>query len=233
MNLLVSGCSHSAGSEIEAPRHPGSPERAFGGYLKNLLQFNNYVNLSGPGFSNQWIYHKTIEYLETLENPQDWFVIIGWTNASRMPVYCYEKNEVVHLCPNHLDLSIYGKAVQKAYDHLYGTILPIHTSIQTEHTRIIGMQSILKQLKIPYLFFDSVLSNHEHSNTKLLDLNRYYEFNQRDSTFWRNYQINFWDNSDRWAYHAPESYHQYWASKLAEFITQNNLLTYDQNDAII
>lgn len=225
MKLLVSGCSHSAGSEIESIWHPGSPERAYGGHLKNLFGFTDYVNIAGPGFSNQWIYHKTVEYLETVEDPSEWFVIIGWTNASRLAVYDHEREEMVHLCPNHRNLSVYGDSIQRAYDHLYRTMLPIQDSIQTEHTRIIGMQSLLKQMGIPYLFFDAVCSNHEQSNPKLIDLSRYYLYGEENNTYWRNFTLNHWDQTERWANHAPESYHKFWATKLAEFISQNNLLT--------
>ena len=233
MKLLVSGCSHSAGSEIIEQWHPRCPERAFGGYIKDMLGFDQYVNIAGPGFSNQWIYHKTVEYLETLVNPKEWFVIIGWSNASRLPVYCYEKNEMVHLCPDHRNLAVFSKTIQRAYEHLYKTMLPIHTSVQTEHTRIIGMQSLLKQLEIPYVFFDAVCSNHENSNPTLIDLNHYYKYNQEDNTYWRNFMLNFWDKSERWANHAPESYHQIWANNLVDFINQNNLLTRMPKDAII
>lgn len=225
MKLLVVGCSHSAGSEILEPWHPGCPERAYGGYLKELLGFTEYVNLSGPGYSNQWIYHKTVEWLESVNDPTEWFVIIGWTNAARLPVYCPEREKIVHLCPNHRDLKAFSKTIQYAYNHLYATMFPILDAIQLEHTRIIGMQMILKQMKIPYLFFDAVWPNHDQSSNKLIDLNRYYEYNNKDKSFWHYYQTNIWDGDTRWANHAPESWHKEWAFELAQYINERGLLS--------
>lgn len=225
MKLLVAGCSHSAGSEIVAPWHPQCPEKAYGGHLKEILKFDDYVNIAGPGFSNQWIYHKTIEWLETVNDPTEWFVVIGWTGASRIPVYCYEKNEVVHLCPNHRDLKSFSKTIQDAYDHLYKTMFSPMECLQFEHARILGLQMILKQLKIPYLFFDAVWPNHDQSPNKFIDMDRYYLYNDKEETYWQYYQKHVWDRSIRWANHAPEDWHKEWAIKLAFHIDKNNLLT--------
>ncbi len=231
MKLLVIGCSHSAGSEIVEQWHPSCPERAYGGYLYKNLGFTEYVNIAGPGWSNEWIYHTMVEYLARLRDPKEWFVVIGWTNSMRKPVFCYEKNEVVHLCPNHRNLEVFSKPIQKAYDHLYGTSIPLNVSTQMEHSRIIGMQSLLKQLGISYLFFDAVCSNHEWSTNNLIDLSRYFKYGDNDQSFWRKYQLEYWDGGDRWANHAPEWYHKVWAEELTNFIKENNLLdtVYEQH----
>lgn len=224
MKLFVNGCSHSSGAEILEQWHPGCPEKAYGGHLKNLLGCNEYVNIAGPGFSNQWIYHTTVTWLETINDYSDWFVVIGWSGASRIPIYDYEKNQVVHLCPSHHNLNMYSKSVQNAYEHLYKTMLPPGACLELEHSRILGMQMILKNLGIKYVFFDSIWPNHDVSPTKLIDTNSYFMFNEKE-TYWTKYKNEVWDKSERWANHAPEDYHKSWANKLFNFITDQELIS--------
>jgi hypothetical protein len=224
MKLLVAGCSHSAGSEIIEPWHHSCYEQAYGQYLANYFEFSEYKNISGPGFSNQWIYHQLTKFLEEQSNVEEWFVVVGWTNACRLPVYCYETNSEIHLCPNQINLKHFSKPIQKAYDHLYNTMLPLQTSIELEHSRILGMQMMLKQLNVPYLFFDAVATNHDQCSTKFLDLSRYYRFGQLMDSYWNCYLTKFWDKNPRWANHAPASYHKEWARNLIQFIEENNLL---------
>lgn len=224
MKLLVAGCSHTSGAEVLEKWHPGDPSMCYGKVLADYYKADEYVNIAGPGFSNQWIYHKTIEFLEQQDNPSEWFVVIGWTNASRLAVYDHERNEMVHLCPSHRNLEHFSHTIRKAYDHLYKTMLPIMDSIHIEHNRIIGMQSFLKQQSIKYLFFDAVWTNHDQCSPKFIDTNRYFRYNDKQNTYWEYYYNNVWDKSERWANHAPYEYHRFWANELIVYINQNKLV---------
>ena len=226
MKLFVNGCSHSAGSEIIEKWHPACPSLAYGQHISDYFSAEQYVNLATPGSSNLWIYNSTIEFFEKVDNFSEWFVVIGWTNAGRMPVYCYEKEEPVHLCPNHRNLTCFSRTIQSAYDHLYKTMLPLPTLIAHEHSRIIGMQMFFKQVGIRYMFFDAVSSNHDQMPSKLVDTNRYYRYNEHMNSYWNYYLTDVWDKSERWANHAPASYHSEWANNLIKFIEEGNLLSF-------
>ena len=226
MKLLVNGCSHTAGAEILEQWHPKCPEQAWGQHLSDHFKCSEYVNLAQAGASNQWIHDTTVKFLEECSDPSEWFVVIGWTNACRVPVYCYEKNEMVHLCPDHRNLSSYGKGIQDAYKHLYGTMPPLPMMIAHEHYRIVSTQMLLKQLGIQYLFFDAVSSNHDSMPTTLIDQTRYYRYDQLMNSYWNHFQQKVWDLSNRWQNHAPASYHKEWAGHLIEFIEENKLIDY-------
>lgn len=88
------------------------------------------------------------------------------------------------------------------------------------------MQMLLKQLQIPYLFFDAVWTNHDLSNPVFIDQDRYFRYNNKPTTYWEQYYNHVWDKSDRWANHAPASYHAEWASHLITHIESNKLLSY-------
>ena len=103
-------------------------------------------------------------------------------------------------------------------------MLPLEELTKHEHYRIIGMQNILKFLKIPYLFFDAVSNNHENCSSKLIDIDRYYRYGEHMNSYWNYYLTNVWDKSERWANHAPAEYHKYWAEKLINYIEEKNIL---------
>lgn len=223
MKLLVGGCSHSAGSEIIEPWHPRCPEQAWGQHLANHFNCTEYINIAGPGYSNQWICNKTIKFLENCNNISEWVVAIGWSSSCRLPVYDYDYNAVVHLCPGHRNLKVHSKPVQLAYPHLYGTMLPEKLAIELEHSRILGMQMLLTQLNIPYIFFDTINSNHQNMSSKLINQKNYFRYDQQDLLYWQFYKKHRWTGDERWENHAPPSYHAEWAQLVIDYIEENNL----------
>lgn len=221
MKLLVAGCSHSAGSELIEPWHPGDPTQAYGQHVANALNYTDYVNIAGPGWSNQWIAYTLTEWLEQCEDLDNWFVLIGWTGMARIPAYCDRNEEVVHLCPN-ADLQHYSRRIQQAYEHLYATQFPLDQCIRIEHARILNMQMLLKQLGVQYLMFDSVWSNHDLCDPKFIDQDRYFRFDDKENNYWMYYVNHVWDGSERWQNHAPAEYHKYWAELLVDYIQTHN-----------
>ena len=222
MKLLVAGCSHSAGSELIEPWHPGDPSQAYGQHVANALDCTDYVNIAGPGWSNQWIAHTLAEWLADCENLDDWFVIVGWTGSARIPVYCDSTNEVVHLCPG-ANLSHYSNRIRRAYEHLYATQFPLDLCTRIEHNRILSIQMLLKQLNVRYLMFDSVWTNHDLCDNRWIDQQRYFRFDDKENGYWQYYLRHVWDHSERWQNHAPAHYHAYWAELLVDYVRTQGL----------
>lgn len=218
MKLLIAGCSHSAGSEILAPLHPGDPTQAYGQHVARALGCTDYVNIAGPGWSNTWIAHTLTEWLEQCEDLENWFVIVGWTGTGRIPVYCDEREEIVHLCPSNAHLSHYSRRIQRAYEHLYATYFTLDQSIRLAHTGILSTQMLLKQLNLRYLMFDAVWSCHDLCNDRFIDRNCYFRYDDKENDYWGYYLRNYYDGSERWQYHAPAGYHEYWAGLLVDHI---------------
>jgi hypothetical protein len=218
MKLLVAGCSHSAGSELIEPWHPKDATQAYGQHVADALGCTDYVNIAGPGWSNEWIAYTLTEWLEQCEDLDDWFVLIGWTGMARIPAYCDETNEVVHLCPGQHRLSLYSRRIQRAYEHLFATQLPVAECIRIEHTRILNMQMLLKQLNVRYLMFDTVWTNHDLCSDRFIDHARYFRYNDKENDYWSYYKRHYWDGSERWQNHAPAEYHKYWAELLVDHI---------------
>jgi hypothetical protein len=88
--ILINGCSHSAGSEIEASGIGDGKynrENCFGAQLARILKVGK-INLAQPGGSNDYIANSTL--LWCLSNPnlvKNTFFLIHWTSAERTDFY--------------------------------------------------------------------------------------------------------------------------------------------------
>lgn len=223
MHFIIAGCSHTNGSEIEEPWHPGTPEKAYGAYVAR--KFNaTYENISGPGWSNRWIFSKLYQRLEPLteEERKNTFVLIGWTSGNRIPIWHPIWDKPYHLCPT---MSRLHTSVKKYHRLYYKTSIPHEEFKNYEHGLIVGIQGLLNQFNISYVMHWAV---HPIIPTKyssnLINQKNFFNYNDYDETYWNVWRQKYWDKSDRWQYHAPESYHKIFANKLITFIDQQKLL---------
>jgi len=99
--LFINGCSHSAGSEIEASgigEGAYNRDNCFGAQIAKNLNIDK-INLSQPGGSNDYIADSTMLWcLENAERVKDTFFLIHWTSAERTDFYTNEFN-----CPKYQD----------------------------------------------------------------------------------------------------------------------------------
>jgi hypothetical protein len=226
MKLVVAGCSHSNGSEIDGVRHPGNPHKAYGGKIAKHYGWD-MMNISGPGWGNDWIFDSTMAYFEKISDPENHFALIGWTCPGRYTLYCHVEDKVVHVCPGQ-DASCFTEpSLFRRVDQHYKTAMLNEHTWRHEHYMIIAMQDFLKKIGVNYLFFDAVTANHalglREFNLENIDKERYFRLNDEQNSYWNYYLQNIWDGNNRWSQHAPESYHDYWAGLLIEYIEENKL----------
>tara|TARA_R110000751_G_scaffold189334_1_gene295393 strand:+ start:400 stop:1137 length:738 start_codon:yes stop_codon:yes gene_type:complete len=81
---LIAGCSHSAGFEIDGTEDSAyNRSKSFGSVLSSLLQLTPH-NISLGAQSNSSIARSVIDYLESADDESVEFVVVGWTEASRI-----------------------------------------------------------------------------------------------------------------------------------------------------
>jgi len=110
--LLVNGCSHTAGSEMEYVYQPNCYHKAWPKHLGDLLKTKEVVNIAQPGASNDTIFRTTQDWIidnvilgeekdfdsvpEQGKNaesrkpkylPEDIIVILFWSGVDRYEVY--------------------------------------------------------------------------------------------------------------------------------------------------
>lgn len=201
--ILINGCSHSAGSEIEASGMGESVfnrENCFGAHLAKMLKVNK-VNLAQPGGSNDYIADSTMLWcLEHLELVKNTFFLIHWTSAERTDFYTNSYNSPksqdwvfdsnfghIHPeyhCPNFPkeDLA-YVKQLTK-----YLFISETHWEIN-RLLNIIKTQALLKSLGAKYAFYNSfdplIKSKRYQKYHQLIDENTYHKpFKQNQSFYY-------------------------------------------------
>ena len=93
-SLLVNGCSHTAGAELEYPGQGRCYEKAWGRYLADKLDFE-YHNYANSGASNARIVRTTydfiFEYAKKKRDFKDLFVIIMWPGFYRTELHFEKK----------------------------------------------------------------------------------------------------------------------------------------------
>lgn len=84
--MLISGCSHTVGSEIDGTYDsPYNRQHSYGNLLANKMGYRP-INIALCGNSNGGILRNTIEWITTQYDPKemDLFVLVGWTEPFRM-----------------------------------------------------------------------------------------------------------------------------------------------------
>ena len=94
-HVLINGCSHSAGSEIEASgigEGNYNRDNSFGAQFAKQLDCT-YTNIAYPGASNDYISRTTLYWI--LDNPtlaKDTLFLIHWTGTDRTE-YFYDSGK--------------------------------------------------------------------------------------------------------------------------------------------
>ena len=97
MQILISGCSHAAGSEIDGNEDSRfNRDNSFGNLLGKKLGLQP-INIAITGASNSAIARSVIEYCDKHDTSNLGLVLVAWTDSSRLEVpfnrvYPYENN---------------------------------------------------------------------------------------------------------------------------------------------
>lgn len=217
-HFILAGCSHTNGSEIESKWHSGSPEKAYGAHIAKIFNAS-WENISGPGWSNQWIYINLMDRLSkiTKKEANETLVIIGWTSPARIPVWNSENNQYFHMTP---DIPRFpNKKMKQAHKIIYQTCLQKKEFELFEHSLVVGMQNTLKHMGIKYCMHWSVCPIIPDSDySSMIDEENFINYENKHKSFWKEYVNNYWDGTDRWSNHAPESYHKIFAEKIVQHL---------------
>ena len=219
-HFIFAGCSHTNGSEIEHKWHPGTPEKAYGAHVAKAFDAS-WENISGPGWSNQWIFMQVMQRLSLLSEHEKkkTIVSIAWTCSERIPLWNREDQVYWHVTPSIPRFP--NKSMKKAHKTVYATCLREQEFFLLEHSLITGMQNTLKNMGMSYIMHWAVCPVYFscHIND-MIDKTYFIGLNNSKDTFWNRYLSTYYDGSDRWSNHAPESYHKIYADKLIKHISK-------------
>ena len=244
--LVINGCSHAAGSEIEAPGIGDSEEcrnRSFGALLAKKLN-RTPVHLALPGGSNDWIYRSTAAWLgdnrQRIENKEvDVLFLIHWTGAERFEYRFWQPYKTDHINYKHdnyyRSISIGTDQDFQGEDRLiFKTFCKMFVNgknywSDNKIKNIIALQSLLKSFNCNYWFgnaFDTFFETPTyHSMIKLLD-KRYFPHydNNKLAYYWycKNHGFNNQDPTNRF-WHLNGQAHEFYSIWLHKEINDAGL----------
>lgn len=241
--MLISGCSHAAGSEIDGTQDSTyNRQHSFGNLVAKNLGYDP-VNICQVGFTNSGIARSVIEYTLTHQKPD--FVLVAWTDSIRVeaPYYRssnYEKSNPAidwfdNSCKDYLRISALGTVIvveEEREQILDFQSFTIRNEFYTEINNILhilNLQSFLKLHQIPYMMVNTnYMFEKMHSTVrwyfKLIDSLRYPKYDDKTTYFYPRYKNLGYENPKAKYFHHGEDAHLDYSNYITNYIKENNLL---------
>lgn len=235
--LLIVGCSHAAGSEIDGTEDSlYNRKNNFGNLLAKKLE-RRAINIASNGASNQGIARTVLEWFSKCYDPNniDLMVLVAWTESSRleMPTSWTTDYTQWNLSSDfNSELSNHFFRVNFGYTGAYkeeqDMIAKCHafmadnlTYIETiSASLVLQMQYFFKMQNIAYLMCNTMhmFSKDEHLDfyKSQIDYTRYMD----DPIFYWKYADLGYKNPKAKYWHHNEIPHQLFANELIEYINK-------------
>lgn len=233
-HVLINGCSHSAGSEIEGSgigEGNYNRENSFGAQFAKALNCS-YTNIAYPGASNDYIARTTLYWiLDNKELAKRTLFLIHWTGTDRTE-YFYDEGKtsafdfipfkpdtnVTHLHPQHYP-DWAPKQWTKNLDVLSNQLFLNHTQWDiNRYNNIIQTQEFLKSNGYKYVFRNAFQCCENRPRYKYyidkLDKDNFLHWDNAEESFY-DHCINVgYDVEGQQYWHHKLDAHTYWAKKL-------------------
>lgn len=244
--MLIAGCSHASGSEIDGtPDSAYNRQHSFGGLLAAKLGYKP-VNIAIAGNSNSGMARNVLRWFEANYNPDtmEIFVLVAWSDSTRLEV---PVDRVVDL-PDSTQADWLDTTTKKFYRPVLGwdgdpdtpgeveMTKSIHRFI-AEHEMFVEIMSINYVLQLEY-FLKSKNVNYVMCNTmpmfrersthldfylNLVDATKYYEVLDVSQSFFPKFRALGYVNPKAKYWHHGETPHAMFADELYNFIEANNV----------
>ena len=240
--MLIAGCSHTAGSEIDGTEDSKYNRlHSYGGILAQMMGYTP-INIAEPGSTNTTIARTVLDWFKTQYNPEsmDVFVVVGWTESTRMEV----PSERVHWYDHHCTHWDFYSLPSRDYwrinlgwdggDPEEKELIPRYHKFIAENERYLEIVSANAALQIQYLLkslnVDYVMCNTMHMFTEnkhtdfyigCIDQTKYLNVLDNDKAFYWYYRNLGYENPKAKYWHHNEIPHELFAKELKHFIESN------------
>ena len=244
MHLVVNGCSHTAGAEIEYPRQGECYEKAWGAQLATRLGAT-YENLAMSGASNQRVVRTTYEwlynYISSGKDIKDLFVICMWPGTYRTEIH-FDKKYDFNFDNKWLPIIVgnddqYRETFPRTLYNYYRAWTVFNDTVMgvTEYySNVLNLQNLLIRYKIKYLFINAVDIpsatdydfNHYHVH---INKNNFLHFGDADKVYTsyctqNNQPISPHSISSGFNSHFADTTQVWYGDYLFDYIKENQLL---------
>ena len=241
--MLIAGCSHAAGSEIDGTEDSEyNRHHCFGSLLAHKIGYLP-LNISIAGNTNSGIARNILKWFEANYNSEtmEVKVLVSWTDSTRMeiPVDRNAGPDILHT--NWLDVTasrFYRVNIGwEGSDNIPGEkeITKLAHQFIAANERFMEIQSLNYILQIQYflnsknvkylmtngmpLFYSS--SEHLGYYLSLVDSTKYYGIHNASEAFYTKYKELGYTNPKAKYWHHGEKPHQIFAEELYNYIQEN------------
>jgi hypothetical protein len=242
--LLIAGCSHAAGSEIDGNEDSEyNRHHCFGSNLAKQLG-RKPINLSIAGNNNSGIARSILKWFSATYNPKkmDVMVLVAWTDSTRLEIPQEIEGPPPSPCyANWLDVtcsSFFRSTLGYEGDKNVPGEVEMLASIQrfiAENEHLIEILSVnyalqiqyfLQSKKVDYLMCNTMPIFRSHTKhlgyyLNLIDATKYYGVYNSDQAFFPKYRKEGYTNPKAKYWHHNEVPHDLFAQELYNFIQEN------------
>lgn len=235
-HVLINGCSHSAGSEIEGSgigEGNYNRDNSFGAQFAKGLNCT-YTNIAYPGASNDYIARTTMYWiLDNKELAKETLFLIHWTGTDRTE-YFFEQGttsafdfienapdtNVAHLHPQHFPDWV-PQQWHKNIDTLSNHLFINHTTWDiNRYNNIIQTQELLKSYGYKYVFRNAFQCcenkpRYQYYINKL-DKDNFLDWDNAEESFYEHCINQGFSVEGQQYWHHGLDAHTYWAKKLLD-----------------
>lgn len=237
--MLIAGCSHTAGSEIDGNLDSVyNRQQSYGNLLAEKLSYKP-INIAIGGNTNGAIVRNILDWFNNHDiTDKELFVLVGWTESTRIdapfqyPTW-HKDNGGKHadwISPasdNFLHINVaYNNYNQreKEIQNDYKTMLVKHTEFFEVYCAnlVLQLQFFFKHLNIKYLMVNTMhMFSPENKKylqcyLNLIDYNSYIDALNNDRSFFNKYKHSF-PNKFKYSHLGPEP-HKLYAEEIYKFV---------------
>ena len=237
--LLIAGCSHAAGSEIDGEEDSQyNRDHSYGALVAKKLK-RKPVSIAQVGATNTGISRQVMQWFHNCYNPDTMNVnvLVCWTEPTRLEIPSEKER-------NYQSASSDTAWYEKGSDYFYKVIIgwtggdeeeqrytpDLHKFMANQqpyleyqtYQLILQIQFMLESFKVPYMMLNSMPFFLDDINAiknllPLVDDNKYYQLNNKDEAFYWKYQKLGYVNDKAKYWHHGEEPHKLFANELINF----------------
>jgi hypothetical protein len=241
--LLIAGCSHAAGSEINGQEDSVyNRQRAFGALVAEHFGYKS-VSIAQNGMNNSGISRSILKWFQKNYDPtrMEVFVLVAWTESTRLEVpmerlYYYNDSSKAadwfDQTANHYMRVTFGweggdpeeKAIMT---HYHKFMAQNETFLELQSVQLaLQIQYFLKSLNVNYLMCNSLhMFNTKVKQVKemvsLIDETKYYNVFNNEASFYQRYRDLGYVNELAKYWHHGEEPHRLYAKELIDYMEAN------------
>lgn len=240
--MLISGCSHTSGSEINGMEDSVyNRQKSYGNQLAYMMGYEP-INVAAPAAANGTITRTVLEWFKENYDPtkMEVFVVVGWTESSRMEVPYHTMQWYEHYTPHGDWFSKTARNYKRinfgyeGFNDEEKEMMSYYQRFMADNTNYLEILSANYVLQLQYFFksqkIDYVMCNTMHMFTpneqldfylSLVDQTKYYNMLDNENAFFWKYRNAGYENPKAKYWHHNEVPHKLYAEELYKFIEEN------------